>query len=413
MEVLLFWKLVLALLLGTLIGAEREYHKKGAGIGIRTTAFFCLFGAMISYFSIFFDSPIMFVLGLIFASGFGISMFWYRAKKYNHIGLTTSVVILLTYFIGAMIAFDLFQEAITSAVMIFVLLFTKKHLVDKIKHLNEGEVFNAIEFAIIAFVIYPFLPDQTFFYINIKQAWWTVILISLISFLGFISMRKLGEAKGTLVTSLFGGIVSTDATIIEIIRHYKKNRSMIKLFTLSAMITVLILIFRNAAISAAVAGDIGMFLNFWKYFAVTGAFSLILIIYLGMSIPKKTRKTKHDINLEMPFAIKPALYFGLIFMGIFAFSEYMVSNFSSSYTMPISLLGGMASSMATTASYSLLYVNGTIGTATLVQSVVLATIGSMLLEVIVLYAANEKRFAHHVVKYILILAALLGICMII
>jgi uncharacterized membrane protein (DUF4010 family) len=413
MEILLFWKLILALMLGALIGAEREYHKKKAGIGIRTMAFISLFGTFVAYFSIIYSMVAMFVLGLVFVSGFGLSMFWYRVKKYKYSGLTTSVTVLLTYFIGAMIAFELFEEAIAAAVIIFFLLFTKKHLVSRLKSFSEAEIINAIEFAIIAFVIYPFIPDYTIFYVNIKQAWWTVILISLISFFGFISMRKLGQTRGTLTTSLFGGIVSTDATTIEILRHYKKNRKMIKLFVLSVMLAVFIIIFRNVIISAAITGDLMIFSHFAKYFAVVAVFAFVLAYYLMKKIPGEQKNKRHELGVQMPFAIKPALYFGLLLMTITAISQFILSSFGNSYALPVSFFAGMASSIAVTASYSMLYVNGSIAAGVLVQSIVAATLGSMVLEMILLYATGEKKFAYETIKYIFILMLLLATCLIV
>src|SRR3990172_9579929 len=148
----LLLKILLSIFFGAFIGLEREYHKSKAGIGVRTNSFVCLFGTLATFFTITYNSPLFLFLGIALVGGLAISLFWFRMRTEKHPGLTTSVALILSFFIGAMVTLEFFREAIALSVIIFILLFTKRTLVGKIRHLTEEEILNAVEFAIIAFV---------------------------------------------------------------------------------------------------------------------------------------------------------------------------------------------------------------------------------------------------------------------
>src|SRR3989338_5044886 len=124
MELLL--QIGLSVILGSLIGIEREYHKGKIGIGVRTTALVALLGTLSAYFSILYKTPMFVAIGSIIAGAFAVQIFWYRVKEQrHHIGLTTSAALILTYFIGAMIPVGMIKESIAVSIILFILLFSK------------------------------------------------------------------------------------------------------------------------------------------------------------------------------------------------------------------------------------------------------------------------------------------------
>ena len=118
----LLFKILLSIFLGAFIGLEREYHKSRSGIGVRTNSFICLFGTLATFFTIQYNSPLFLFLGIALAGVFSVSLFWFRMKTERHPGLTTSVALLLSFFIGAMVTVEFFREAIALSVIIFLLL---------------------------------------------------------------------------------------------------------------------------------------------------------------------------------------------------------------------------------------------------------------------------------------------------
>lgn len=391
--------IILSLLLGAFIGLEREYHK-GKGSGVRTTSFICLFGMLTTFFAFSYNSPLILIFGIAIAGALALSLFWYKARVQRHAGLTTSVTMILTYFIGAMVAAEFFREAIALAVIIFLLLFSKKKLTGRIRHLTDEEIFNAVEFAIIAFVIYPFLPDVMLLNVNIREVWGTVLVVSVISFVGFLAMRHFDERKGVLVSSFFGSIFSSSAVVVSSIRSYRRNRRLLNLFVLSSVLAFSVMAVRNMAVASLLAGPETLML-FAKLISVSAVY-LLASAWLLRKFPTE----KFAKEFESPFAVKPALYFGLIFFVVLSFSRFAVSYFPEGI-VPISILGGMGSGYAVAASLALLYSQGSISAYMFTAALVLASIAGMLADTATIYAFRQAKLANKVLLFTSIFAALL------
>jgi len=76
------------------------------------------------------------------------------------LSLTTSVSMLVTYGVGALVV-EFFIEAVTVAMLSSLLLVLKRELHQFAWGLSREEVRSAVEFTIIAFVVFPLLPAET------------------------------------------------------------------------------------------------------------------------------------------------------------------------------------------------------------------------------------------------------------
>lgn len=404
MEILLLEKILLSIALGAFIGLERERHKGHVGIGIRTSAFICLLGMLATYFSLLYG---MFIIlsAFVVVSIFSIFLFWYRVKEQrHHVGLTTSTVMMIIFFIGVMTAIDLTKESIIISIILFAMLFFKSKIKHKIKHISDDEIIDALEFAILAFVIYPFIPDGEYFYVNLKMIWEVVIVVSLISFLGFLAIRKFGSKRGVLLSSLLGGVIASGATAITLINEYKKNRKLVKLFVVAIMISMTVMLLRNFLIAFLISHDISTVMLFLKYITVTLLFLGFVLYFLIRDIPNDR---KSEIRVESPFAIKPALYFGLVSAIILIIGNVAMNYLGTNALLPIAIIGGFVNSASTAAMSAVLFLNGSIAVATFTQMIVLACIGSMLNDIAFALFFKEKKLAASLTKYVLALSAFL------
>src|SRR3989344_6051989 len=364
----LLYKILLSIVLGAFIGLEREYHKGRPGSGVRTAAFICLFGMLSTFFALTYGSPLILAMGIGIASALAVSLFWYKTRTQAHTGLTTSITIILTYFIGSMVALEFYREAIATSVIIFLLLFSKNRLVGNIRHLSEKEILNAVEFAILAFVIYPFLPDYVLLGVNIREAW---------------------------------------GVVISNIQNYKKNKKLLNLFAFSSLLAFVMMTVRNMVAASLFTEQAGTLLLFASLISVSVIY-LLFAFYFLRKFPKKNFKR----DFQSPFAIKPALYFGLIFFLTLAFSRMAVS-FAPAAVIPISVLGGLGSGYAVAASLALLFSQGAISSSVFVVSIVLASIAGMLGDIATIYFFRQSKLAKKVLAFTAGFALLLIVVMLI
>ncbi|MEA5408093.1 MgtC/SapB family protein [Haloarculaceae archaeon H-GB2-1] len=148
-------RLVFAAALGMLLGTEREWSQKPAGT--RTFTIITTLAAVM----VVAEEPALLLLGgaLVVIQG---SVFAFRGlitgdESYL---LTTSVSMILAYGVGVLVGKGYFLEGVIIAVITTFLLVLRRELHGFARKLSKDEIRSAIEFAILAFVIYPLLPNQ-------------------------------------------------------------------------------------------------------------------------------------------------------------------------------------------------------------------------------------------------------------
>jgi uncharacterized membrane protein (DUF4010 family) len=92
--------------------------------------------------------------------------------------------------------------------------------------IEPRELRTAIELLLIAVVVLPLLPDAGYGpagAFNPYQVRWAVVLISGLSFAGYVAVKLAGPARGILLIGLFGALASSTATTMTLSRMAKGN----------------------------------------------------------------------------------------------------------------------------------------------------------------------------------------------
>ena len=101
----------------------------------------------------------------------------------------------------------------------------EKRLIEKI---GEEEISTTLKFAVIALIILPllpehkyslhdmfvFLPENSFtsaHFFNPYSIWFFVVIMSAVSYVGYILTKALGAGKGIILSGALGGLVSSTA----------------------------------------------------------------------------------------------------------------------------------------------------------------------------------------------------------
>ena len=160
-----WWRFAAALLIGALIGLEREFVQQRSGEqefgGIRTFALMALLGAVAAFLTDQYG-PLIFLavyLGLIlllWASLLASSM---RGVEE---GITTEVTALLVPLFGAMMIWN--QPAVAAAlgVITALILALKPRLHGAARRMSAEDLRATLEFSIITAVVLPLLPNEGF-----------------------------------------------------------------------------------------------------------------------------------------------------------------------------------------------------------------------------------------------------------
>lgn len=205
--------LLMASGVGSIIGLEREFNAHGEAVhlgGLRTFTLIALAGFIVGELAQ--HTHIYFLLAATLGFIGLVGMAYYHQAQNQKLGLTSELGMLLTFFLGVMIAYHYIQEALAAVVLITTILSLKEQLHSIVRKLTNEELFAFIKFIILALLILPMLPNQTFGpegSINVRDLGLIVVVVMTFNFGGYLLLKFGSPNKGILISALIGGLFSS------------------------------------------------------------------------------------------------------------------------------------------------------------------------------------------------------------
>ena len=383
-------RIAIALLVGALLGFEREYAKKKI-VGLRTFSLTSLAGALLVMLSAsMLGDYLLVVLGFCFISAIGAIYYYFGAMHEKESGFTTSMALIISYLLGVLVGFSYFTEAIFLSITVAIILFSKQKLHDLVDRLTEKEMADILEFLVVLGIIYPLIPAQTTLLgvnIPLMTMWILVVTISVINFIAFVSSKYLSSKREVEALSFLGGLISSSATLIELTQICKKEKKLFNVLGGGFLILSAASIIRNFIIVALTAPAIIALLGIPVLMAA--GITLLLgfkKIEVKGSYPKLQIGSPFNVAQGVKLAVAIfVLYFALNFIGTSGYSQFIFL---------FAFIGGFVETSAMMISLTSMFVEGTIGAPVLALSVLIAQAGGYLANIMLFYALGGK----HVIK---------------
>lgn len=216
------WNVIIALLLGAIIGTQRGWVMRNSAegsrvAGIRTFSLVGLLGGLTALLASH-TSPFVLGFALLALVALASIAFIIQQKNSQDISITGVVSLLVTFVIGSLAVVGEAVLAASAAVITAVVLDNKKELHQGLQRLQEYELDAALRLMMISVVLLPLLPNQTYGpwnALNPYEIWWMVVLIASISFVGYFAIKIGGAKRGVLFTSVFAGLSSSTALTLQ------------------------------------------------------------------------------------------------------------------------------------------------------------------------------------------------------
>lgn len=223
--------LATALLIGALVGIERERHKAAAGAhgiaGLRTFILLAQVGAVAAWLTRELASPWVFVAALAAGSAVLVAGYLQSARVHpDTVGLTTETAGLGVLLLGGMAMLGYPGVAAGLGIATSALLAYKQPLHRVVGRIGAEDFFAALRLLIASFIVLPLLPDRPvdpWGALNPASLWLLAVLISALSFAGYVATRLLGPGRGTVVTGLAGGLVTSTAVTLTFARRSRET----------------------------------------------------------------------------------------------------------------------------------------------------------------------------------------------
>ncbi|MBN2110686.1 MAG: MgtC/SapB family protein, partial [Methanosarcinaceae archaeon] len=278
--------------------------------------------------------------------------------------------------------------AIIVALIITFLLIEKKPLHTFAENLSEDEIQNALQFLAVAFILYPTVPEEPLLgIVNLRSAILIVVLVSTISFVSYLALKRLGPTGGIPYSGFFGGFISSEATVAALSNISKSKTMLMDELHMGSMLAVVSMIISNTIIALIVdtSGRTAMLMV--PPFIVMG----IAILTFVMLKKRVTHEYQETIELDSPFALGPAFRFGAVFTVLM-----VLANAANEIAGPLgayaTALGGVVSSSAVTASIAALAVGGSISYQTAAETAILAALISTLSKPFYIKITGSEEF---------------------
>ena len=386
-------RVALAAALGLFLGLEREWSHKPAGI--RTFTLISLLGAVFTIL----DRDVLLLLGglLVIVQGImlGVQGLMADEEEDEGLSLTTSVSMLVAFGVGALVMEGFILVGVTVAVLSSLLLVLKRELHSLAWGMSREELRSAVEFAILAFVIYPLLPSEQFaFGIRPRTVWLMVVTVAGIGIVNYAVVETYG-GRGIAVTGFFGGLASSTAVVGTMLDHVKQRPEAASYGVAAILLADAAMAVRNLGIALAFTFGSG------KPILYGAILPLGAVILGSVAIAAYTADWSEnvDIDLESPFSLRNALGFGAIFLLVIVGGALAQQQFGSAGFYVTALLSGLVSSAGATSSAVLLYMGGTIGHKTAVFAILLSTASSITVKAALTLSAPDRSFSYRVAAW--------------
>jgi uncharacterized membrane protein (DUF4010 family) len=403
--------LAVALAIGLLIGAEREWsqrHEQTERVmaGIRTFGLLGLLGAVAVILAQT-VGPYAWVVILLAVAMLVVAGYIAQAKATGDWGMTTEVAMLMTFGLGVLAASGQLALASGLGVLVAGLLSLKRVLHTHVHRLEHQEVSGALKLLFISVVVLPLLPDRTmgpFNVFNPYVVWWMVVAITGLGFAAYVSVRIAGPRSGILLTSLLGGLVSSTAMTLTLARLAKKM-SNVDMLSAGLMLTSAFMFPRVLVVSGVLAPSLVA--------ALAGPMLLAAVVYMAGAAWLAWRGTRlksdsqsgFGTNLQNPFEIGSALRFTLLLVVIMFAVELARKYLGQTGIWAMAAISGAADVDAITLSLSRL-----VGTELTVevasQGIMIAAISNSLLKLVLACSIGGKAIAGNLAPFVA--SALLG-----
>ncbi|MFN0095223.1 MAG: MgtC/SapB family protein [Dehalococcoidia bacterium] len=377
-----------ALAVGLLAGLERE-RRKGEGddrqaAGIRTFA-----AASLAGFAGAVAGTAIFAVAV--AGVAALAVVSYLRASSRDPGLTTEVAMVAIAVLGGLTVHQPTVSAAAGVILTTLLAFREPLHLFSTRLVSDTELRDALVLAGAAIVVLPLLPDKGYGpaeALNPFAIWRLVVIVMVISGLGYVATRAVGPRFGFPAAGLAGGFVSSSATIGSMgalaRRAPEARRAAVAGAVLSTVATYLQMAGLLAVTSSAVLRELALPL------AAGGAAALIAGAIAGARVSSVRAE---EAAGRRPFEIKDALVFAALVTGVSLASGWIHDVAGPGALTLSAAVAGLADTHAAAAAVAALVASGEVPAGEALLPIVAGLTSNTASKAVIAYVTGGPRFA--------------------
>jgi uncharacterized membrane protein (DUF4010 family) len=380
-------ELASALLIGALVGIEREKSKAASGHvgigGVRTFILFSLTGALGAWIARSLDNAWVLVASVLAVGALAVAGYLAQAHfRPGAVGLTTETAAVAVCLLGAACTAGYPEPALAVGIAVSAILAYKEPLHGLVSKLGPDDISAGVKLLAATFIVLPLLPREAidpWGALVPRSLWMLVILIAALSLVGYVATRALGPERGTAITGLSGGLVSSTAVTLTFARRSREEKGASDAALAAGSFLAWAVSFVRVLVLAALVHlplARSMLLPFAVMALVTAAAALALL-RRSSAIAKAGGP---GVPLRNPFSLLAAVQFAVLFAVVLLVMTIVEQRFPRGGTYVVAALAGTSDVDAITLSMATLARSGEATTGTAALSVLVAVLANTLVK---------------------------------
>ncbi len=233
------------------------------------------------------------------------------------------------------------------------------------------------------------------------KIWLIVVLVSLISFVGYGLIKVIGSGAGIGLTGLIGGLVSSTVTTLSFARRSVETPSANRLFAMAIVIASSIM-FPRLILEIAVVNQ-ELMENIALPLAVMGFTGF----FLGGILYWRSRRTQADapaVTFDNPFSLKSALTFGLVFATILMLTRVATTYLGNAWLPAVAIVSGLTDADAIAFSLSSLQRAGLVHIDWASFNLVLGAISNTFMKLFLVFGLGHRELFKQLLASFLVIS---------
>jgi uncharacterized membrane protein (DUF4010 family) len=378
----------IALFIGALVGIDREKRKATddhvAIGGIRTFILFAEAGAVSAWLAVQTGSLWIFAVGVLAITAVVIAGYLAHARVHpDSLGLTTEAAAIAVCLLGGAVMFGYPEVAVALAIATSSVLAFKQPIHGLVEKIGTDDLYAGLKLLLATFIALPLLPNRTidpWDALNPYTLWLLVILISSLSLAGYIAVRWLGQGRGTAVTAVAGGLVSSTAVTLSFARRSREGvRGAGAALLAGGVLLAWVVMFVRVLVEVAVVNR-ALLPALLVPFASMGVVAALAAGWLLQSGAGAARPAGEEVPLQNPFSLKSAMRFALVFAAVLLVVALVQTYLPGRGLYAVAALAGLSDVDAITLSMAGCALEGACTTQVSVTAIVIAALSNTLVK---------------------------------
>lgn len=238
--------------------------------------------------------------------------------------------------------------------------------------------------------------------LNPYKIWLIVVLVSFISFVGYVLIKILGSGAGIGLTGLIGGLASSTVTTLSFAKRSLELPRWNRNFAVAVILASSVM-FPRLLLQIGIVNQ-GLMKNMALPVLVMGAAGLLMAALFHFRDRREVTEAT-EMNFSNPFSLKAAITFGLVFASVLVVTRLAIFYLGEGWLPLISVVSGLTDADAIAFSLSAAQQAGMISLDWASFNLVLGALSNTFMKLFLVFSLGHRGLFKNLLAAFLVIGA--------